>query len=962
MGEKTYKLYELTGNGRCQFARSFPVAVDSNMPVYAEKSRIMLTAIRQLFAGDMKDDEAGAYLKKEFAALPYPSDITRNIQMFDAWRQIISRVRSEYQMPKFCTKKTLNLGEAIGEDLPVDVDPTFRFDNPDGSIEIVRLQCRKSNVSSRNPEQDLRLYALLLYARACVPAGETRKIRAALEFLRRDDFKVTKGNPDLSQMDHPETVRADFYAPRGRNRVSIVETYTNDGSGTMSRWDRLFTPNLKNMAAGISPDDCTPDDCRKCLYNGVCHWQNPPIAIKKGSVVKSLDRMTLTAAQDDAVDYDRGICCINAGAGTGKTFVMTLRAVTLMNKGVRPEEILMITFTNNAAAEMRSRIQVMNDEIGTGEDISKMPILTFNAFGDSIIQAEYKRWFTEPPKLIDDTERGAIIGKLLSTHYIDGIDYANFVTDLRGCLGAVPAAEAVFDIAKRDNLTVLDADEVYKRLNKDKKGGFYEDGVKTVKALLTLYDEYDATLKKANLYEYADQEVLVSEVLHEDPFYLEKFGYKHVIVDEFQDTNAWEMGLIKRLRVCPSFESLMVVGDDSQAIYGFRDTSPEYIINFDEQIGETADRIDLLENFRCRPEIIRFANRVNARNKNRVRKNLVATRPAGGVVTVTGYYTSQEEMQAIADAIEKEVKKGRKPEDIAVLVRFNRMVGELAALLTEKGIPSIMMNPEKLEANSRVMAAVAMVKLCEDKTDGEALLTYTNARLHGAIHEGKLDAAGIEAEQKKSQSMIADLLKVKDSEEQVKQALRMLEDIDPLKDETYRRFLDTLRHYPTLGALSAYVRAFETYGRNDSYRRLMHYPGVVLTTAHSSKGLEWPVVFVSLSKFDESGIGDTDSNAFEETRRLEFVAATRARDELHISGVYCAWKERDPETLDIIRHMNRFLLEAAEITGKPMDINKINSGYNARAYEAQEERRKAVAKTKAVLAPAAEQKEQKKEA
>ena len=153
--------------------------------------------------------------------------------------------------------------------------------------------------------------------------------------------------------------------------------------------------------------------------------------------------------------------------------------------------------------------------------------------------------------------------------------------------------------------------------------------------LIRLYDQYQAVLKQKGLIEFDDQEILAFQILDMFPNYLnEKFCFRHIIVDEFQDTSAGQIDFIKRLKEMDTFQSLMVVGDDSQAIFGFRDTSPEYIIHFENYIGDHVDDIYLLENHRSTPEIIAFANALNDLNEDKVEKALVATRPHGAPVIV----------------------------------------------------------------------------------------------------------------------------------------------------------------------------------------------------------------------------------------------------------------------------------------------------------------------------------------
>jgi superfamily I DNA/RNA helicase len=359
----------------------------------------------------------------------------------------------------------------------------------------------------------------------------------------------------------------------------------------------------------------------------------------------------------------------------------------------------------------------------------------------------------------------------------------------------------------------------------------------------------------------------------------------------------------------------MVVGDDSQAIFSFRDTSPEYIINFRNYIGEETDDIFLLENHRCTPEIIDFANKINDLNHFKVAKDLVATRPSGKPVTVKGFHSTEDEEEYIIAGVKEHLAAGTKPEEIAIICSTKSELRRYANRLTKEGIESVSLNPEPLLENSRVKAAISFVKCLGCDTDTQNMMVYVNAKNGGGlfektaleieqlIDEGKVDAAMVDS---------------KLPHEKKDALIEILTSIDHNDDEIYQQFLETIGR-KTFEKIVEYCNDFLVFGTKNEARREHDYPGVVLTTCHSSKGLEWPVVYASISQFDSEKkslhAGSAASiKALEEVRRLLFVTATRARDELYVTGKYVAYGKKGHYTY------NQFLKDSFEANGQIFSI------------------------------------------
>lgn len=914
LGEKKMKMYELKASNSCKKNRGFAYKPTAQVEDHVRKAHVIVKACKDLIFGKTESDVRSEF-HDEFEQLYYPTQLTRDAEEFLAWKEIMRYVRGELAMShKRVNLKAMPVDIGVGED--VIVEPDFvtigapykdEIENIsyDGTITVVKLHASKPH-GARESKQDLAKYAMIKYARQLVSPGKTVRLIAADVYLKRAD--------DAGENAAAPKFVTNFWEPGGNNVIVLTETYTG-GTTKKTELDLNFDPVVSAFVDGHEADECSESDCKACHLYDLCHYAEPPIKINKEHVQKTIRDLMLTVSQEDAIEYEKGIVRINAGAGVGKTVVVALRTVTLLNKGVKPEEIVLMTFTNAGAEEMRSRIQLYNDDIGTGEDISAMKICTFNSFGDDILKVEYPRFgFTEPPKVIDEVERAGIISNLLKTKIIKGLNYKQFIANTTYVKGAVWVAARVFDIVKKGPYTICDIDDVWRELGQDRRFAT-EDAVKE---LIALYDEYDAELRENNLIEFADQEMMLFELLHKDPYYLEQFGYKHIIVDEYQDTNLKQMELLKILIAAPTCESLMVVGDDSQAIFSFRDTSPEYIINFSSYIGEESDDIYLLENHRCTPEIIDFANKINERNTFKVAKDLIATRPSGQPVTVQGFQSVEDEIEYIITGVKDHLAAGTKPEDIAIICATKSELRKFADRLTKEGIQSVSLNPEPLLENSRVKAAIAFVKSLSCDIDTQNMLVYVNAKLGG----GLFAKSAVEIEKLIDDGRIeAAMIDSKLPHEKKDALLEILKAIDHNDDEIYQQFLDTLSR-KTYEKIVEYCNDFLVFGTKNEARREHDYPGVVLTTCHSSKGLEWPVVYASLSQFDSekkqlhSG-SRAAMQATEETRRLLFVTATRARDELYVTGKYVAYGKKGKYTY------NQFLKDAYECNGQIFSIYDI---------------------------------------
>ncbi len=971
------KLFELTGNGACRRRRTYQYDFGERNLDYIMKAREEKKAIYEGITGRKTPDEIKEDLKEAFEKFDFLSDRQRKIHTSDAIRQVLRYVSSEKRKPEAPLERTVILGtDASGENVTITMKPTvfsevvpvYKEEEKGRrkkkeeeekpicyipQIEVVQYKCKKPSKAidkQAHVKENLELYALLKYGRLLVMPGETVRVKASIYYLRKTNDSNSVTEPKFDP---------DFFNLRGGNNIiHLEEDITKDifsipfTDEERTEMDKHFEPLVKRFANGMEEEDCSEQECSSCPLDHVCHFKEAPASVTEKKSGKTVRSIRFTPQQFQAKEYEKGICRINAGAGAGKTLTIAYRVVSLLNKGVKPEEILVTTFTNAAGTELRERIMAYAEDDGIADevDIRKIRIQTFNAFGDDIIKAEYARLgFDKAPLLIDEVERYRIIASMIAEENVPGLDYRNFTANNFGVKGAVAIAAKVFDILKRHReYTSADTKQILEDLGND--AAFCTE--ESIAKLYLLYNDYDNRLREENRIEYSDQEGLIFELLDSEPYYFEQFKLRHLIIDEFQDSSKNQLDIIKRLVECPTFESLMVVGDDDQSIYGFRETTPEYITHFDDVMGAKIDDIELVENHRSTPEIIHFANNIIRHNTSRLGKSLHATRPSGDPVRVKGFYCKADEINFVVADIKKKLEEGRKAEDIAVIARNKAELLDVADALAKESIPSVIQFPEPLCEDSRVLAACAMINAVRDKSDTKDLLIYANALVSGKLKDA--DKESIDKAVAAATERIDNFLR-KEGETDKKEALKtMLEELDPAdadnpngKDSLYAAFRETLLARDTEEAIR-YCDDFNRYGENVAAKRSGNYPGIVLSTAHSSKGLEWPVVYNMITKYDSDKYhtwSKKNHDRMEEERRLFFVSATRARDELIVTGQYVLGTVKN-------RVAHQFILEALRALGEEISDTQIiydehkwreNEKAKKKAEKAAEERTSGVA-------------------
>ena len=606
---------------------------------------------------------------------------------------------------------------------------------------------------------------------------------------------------------------------------------------------------------------------------------------------------TLNKEQKEAVLHTEGPLLLLAGAGSGKTRVLTHRVAYLIDEmGVNPWNILAITFTNKAAQEMRERV----DKIaGFGAD--QVWVATFHATCMRILRRHIDRLGYDTNFTIYDTDdQKSVIKQVCKRLNIDTKMYKE-----RTLLSEISSA--------KDELVDVREFEV-------KSAGDYRKGV-TAK----VYREYQETLKKSNALDFDDIIVKTVELFRSCPEVLHNYQerFRYIMVDEYQDTNTAQFELIRLL--ADGYRNLCVVGDDDQSIYKFRGANIRNILDY-EKIYPDAKVIKLEQNYRSTQNILDAANTVIRNNRGRKEKALWTEKGAGSRIHFRQFDNAYEEAEYIADDIEDKVKKdGIAYADCAVLYRTNAQSRLLEERMVVEGIPYHVVGGVNFYARQEIRDILAYLKTIDNGRDEVALRRIINVpkRSIGAaslekvadyaqMKEITLFDALCEADQIKGLGRaenkikgFVNLIRVLRSglssytlPDLIKALLENIEYAEYLRDQDEESAEDRLGNVDELITKAAvYEETHDEPNLSEFLEEIMLVADidnvedgdnrVLLMTLHSAKGLEFPVVYLAGM---EDGlfpgfmtIASDDPMEIEEERRLAYVGITRAKEDLTLT-------------------------------------------------------------------------------
>src|ERR687897_487749 len=409
----------------------------------------------------------------------------------------------------------------------------------------------------------------------------------------------------------------------------------------------------------------------------------------------------LNAAQREAVLHAEGPLLVIAGAGSGKTRVLTYRVAHLISAvGVQPNEILAITFTNKAAGEMRSRLEDLLPEVAR-----RIWILTFHAACGRILRREaprlgYRTNFT----IYDQADQVRLVKAIVEE---EGFDPKRFAP--RGIHAEISAAKN----------QLVGPDEYRARV-----ASFYDQTVADV------YDRYQARLHRSNAVDFDDLLFLTVEVLERFPEARERWqkAFRYILVDEYQDTNRAQYRLLQLLG--EKHRNVCAVGDPDQSIYAFRGADIRNILEFERDFGETRT-VALEQNYRSTNAILRAANAVIANNAERKPKDLWSELGEGDPVRAIEVEDEHAEARFVAAEIAALVEQGYSGTEIAIFYRMNAQSRVLEDVLVRQDIPYQVIGGPRFYERAEVRDATAYLTVLVNPSDAGSLLRIANRPRRG---------------------------------------------------------------------------------------------------------------------------------------------------------------------------------------------------------------------------------------
>lgn len=624
----------------------------------------------------------------------------------------------------------------------------------------------------------------------------------------------------------------------------------------------------------------------------------------------NIDFDTLNEGQKEAVETIKGPVCVIAGAGSGKTKALTARIANMLQKGIAPENILAITFTNKAAREMKERVANI---VGDTEVFSKLSISTYHSFcsrllRQNVYEAEH---LSKGFAIVDSDDKMALIRQALKALDIDTEKYrpnavANFISDKKNHLihwnevGKLPYAK-----------------QAYGRI----------------------YEYYQKNLALCNRCDFDDLLMFAVDLLKDDNGVLKDLNNKfhYILVDEYQDTNPAQYALTTLL--AGERRNLFVVGDVDQAIYGFRGSDFTNILNFQKEYPE-AKLIRLEQNYRSTNTILEAANAVIENNKERIPKTLWTRQEETSPIIVHHAINGRREVEWVCQKICKEIQEyGRSYSDIAILVRANSLTYEFEMEFIKRNMPYVVVGAYRFYDRKEIKDALAYFQLFLNPADAVSFARIANypkrgigsksiekiltecrernmnilQRIKAMNEDGTLSVILAKKGAREALLEFCEKIQTFPEDKNMSLANRMYafleqfgfissydsEDVPTEDKEIYQT-----KKQNVLTFLTA-AMTFEKDGQGNTLEEFLDYIAllsdadaweekenrVTIMTCHASKGLEFPVVF--LVAFEEDvfpsyfAIRDAKFGnplAIEEERRLCYVALTRPKKHLYISS------------------------------------------------------------------------------
>ncbi|PYZ97755.1 ATP-dependent DNA helicase Rep [Alteribacter lacisalsi] len=681
--------------------------------------------------------------------------------------------------------------------------------------------------------------------------------------------------------------------------TAVVQNETAAAAESSSKTVGSFTlPESKPIGTAVQERPSNrPGPWKKTVYfiRDQAQQAKPDHSKADHPVLKKLEAggTPLNSRQQEAVITTDGPLLLLAGAGSGKTRVLTARAAYMLESGlVPPDSMMLVTFTQKAAAEMKHRLA---SSFGLDRrTVQKIISGTFHSlFYKMLMHQNYERW--QPERLLKaQWQKEKIIFGALRELKIDEKEFA------------VDSALTAIGAWKNDGLSP----------ERVKPADAFEEQVKDV------FRIYEQEKKERHQFDFDDMLTGCRDLLMSDPELLARYQkrFTHFMIDEFQDINRLQYEIVKLL-AAPQM-NLCAVGDDDQSIYRFRGSDPEYILRFESEFKRTR-KIHLEANYRSEPAIVNLANDVIRRNKDRFDKRMLPVKPNTSRPGLIFPYDEEEEALYLIEHIKERIRNQSKPEEIAILYRTHVQARAVFERLVESGLPFTMeQGSESFYERNVVRKALSFLRLALNGDDVDAMQDWLRVMflkhsllqdlkrhtifhgetMLGALHRTEDQMSGFQT--KKVQKGVAEIPKLAKMEpklalqsafenlglkEYVKKNGREGNKMERGSDD-FLELTAIASNYNSVSSFLAYVDHMRAKV-NDHRREKKDGKGIQMMTIHRAKGLEFPYVYVigcnegslphehALERNREG-----DPSYIEEERRLMYVAVTRAERELYLSS------------------------------------------------------------------------------
>lgn len=631
---------------------------------------------------------------------------------------------------------------------------------------------------------------------------------------------------------------------------------------------------------------------------------------------------SLNKEQRQAVEHINGPCLVVAGAGSGKTKVLTTRIAHLIEQGIYSGNILAITFTNKAAKEMKERISKIVDN-------NYAFVGTFHSFGLRIIKDNYEllglqKNFT----ILDSEDVNSIIKKLLKDNGYDPKQISpSFV-------------RSKISFIKNEMLSDSEIDRFF--LSE------YE------KVVIKIYYEYEKMLKKNNVVDFDDLLKLPVVLFEKNKDVLDKYQekYKYILIDEYQDTNEVQYKLVKLLS--GKYRNIFVVGDQNQAIYGFRQANYKNIVNFEKDYKD-ANVVVLNQNYRSTTTILNAANSVIKNNVERKEVNLFSELGEGVKIKYLRSDNGLNEVKIVINEIKELLDLGYKKSDIAIFYRTNAQSRLYEEGMIKNNFPYKVVGSFYFYKRKEIKDLISYLKLIANHNDDislkrvinepkrgiglktienlETIANENNRSIFDSIDSGKeltFKNLIIDIDAKRQNLSLTELIDLTLDLSGMKASLENEKTLEnELRLENLMEFRSITEHYQNVtGSVNledfldeiSLIADIEEHKEDDD--------AITLMTLHSAKGLEFKVVF--MVGMEESLMPHANSineeNGIEEERRLCYVGITRAKERLYLTNA----KSRMLYGNETMNPPSRFISEISSeyIESRENKENKIEQRIN----------------------------------